>query len=183
MASKANGGVPRYRIPWRIIGWAIPVVLLTIPRLADFPWTWSDFIVAGTIFAIVGGALELAVRASGNIYYRLGAAAAIATSFLLVWINLAVGIIGSENNPLNLMFFGVIAAAIAGGIAARFRADGIARAMTVAAVLQGMIGFGVFLTDSGATEPPGRIGLLLLIELFAVGWAVSALLFRKAAAA
>src|SRR3954471_21303967 len=118
MASKASGG---NRVPWRLIGWAVPVGLLTIPWLAQWSWTKSDFIVAATIFAIVGGTLELAVRASGNTSYRLGAAVAIATSFLLVWINLAVGIIGNENNPLNLMFFGVIAAALVGGIVARFK--------------------------------------------------------------
>lgn len=180
MASKADPGP---RTPWRIIGWAIPIALLTIPWLARWPWTASDFIVAAVIFAIVGGTFELAVRASGNSSYRLGAAAAIGTAFLLVWINLAVGIIGSENNPLNLMFFGVILAALAGGIAGRFKADRMARAMCVAAALQGLIGFGVFALDAGATEPPGRFGLLLLIEFFAGTWLVSAWLFRKAAQA
>jgi hypothetical protein len=177
MASNAsNGG----RIPWRIIGWAVPVVLLTIPWLAHFPWTAADYIVAATIFAIVGGAFELAVRASGDTSYRLGSAVAIGTAFLLVWINLAVGIIGNENNPLNLMFFGVIAAATVGAIVARFRADGMARATAVAAAIQAAIGIGAFIFNANA-EPPGRFGLLLLIEFFAATWLLSAWLFRKAA--
>ena len=178
MASKANPGP---RVPWRIIGWAIPVGLLMIPWLAGAPWTASDFIVAAAIFAIVGGTFELAVRASGDTSYRLGAAAAIGTAFLLVWINLAVGIIGSENNPLNLIFFGVILIALSGAIVARFRANGMARAMTVAAILEGAVGAGVFLLDAGASEPPGRLLLFLLIELFAGAWLVSAWLFRRAA--
>ena len=178
MASKAGGAGPR--IPWRVVGWAIPIGVLTIPWLAGWPWSAGDFIVAATIFAIVGGTVELAMRASGNSYYRLGAAAAIGTSFLLVWINLAVGIIGSEDNPLNFLFFGVILAALVGGIVARFRPHGMVRAMTVAGALQGLIGVGVFLSEAGATEPPGRIALLL-IELFAGTWLLSAWLFRKAA--
>ncbi len=178
MASKADAGRPAR---WRIVGWAIPAGLLSVPWLAQWPWSASDFVVAAVIFAIVGGAFELAVRASGNSYYRLGSAAAIATAFLLVWINLAVGIIGSENNPLNLMFFGVIAAALVAGIGARFEADGMARAMIVAAVLQALIGVGAFLFDAAKTEPPGPITLLLLIEFFAAAWLVSAWLFRKAA--
>lgn len=181
MASKANGGEGPH-VPWRLIGWAIPVGLLMIPWFAHFPWAVSDFIVAGAMFAIVGGTFELAVRASGNRAYRAGAAAALVTAFLLTWVNLAVGIIGNEDNPLNLMFFGVIAAALVGSIAVRFRADGMSRAMTVAALIQGLIGLGVFISDAGATEPPGRIGLLILIELFAGLWLVSAWLFRKAAA-
>lgn len=182
MASKANGGEDR-RVPWRFIGWAIPVGLLMIPWLAQFPWTLADFIVAGAMFAIVGGTFELAVRASGNWAYRAGAAVALATGFLLTWVNLAVGIIGNEDNPLNLTFFGVIAAALIGSIAVRFRADGMSRAMTVAAAIQALIGIGIFVTDAGATEPPGRIGLLVLIEFFAGLWLLSAWFFRKAASA
>jgi hypothetical protein len=180
MASKANGG-PEWRIPWRLIGWAAPVGLLTIPLIARFPWTAADFVVAGTMFAVVGGTFELAVRASGNPSYRTGAAIALATAFLIVWINLAVGVIGNEDNPLNLMFFGVIAAALVGSIIARFRADGMARAMTVAAVLQGLIGIAVFILDLGRGEPPGAGGLLVLIEFFACTWLLSAWCFRKAA--
>jgi hypothetical protein len=183
MASEAYGGGPGRRIPWRLIGWAIPLVLLAIPLLARWPWTAADFIVAAAMFGIVGGTFELAVRASGNRAYRGGAAVALATAFLLVWINLAVGIIGNENNPLNLMFFGVIIIAIAGAIVARFRAEAMVRAMALAGAIQALIGVGVFALDVGAAEPPGAVGLLLLIEFFAVTWFLSAWLFRKAARA
>jgi len=182
MASKVNGGEGP-RIPWRLIGWATPVGLLMIPWLAHFPWTLSDFIVAGAMFAIVGGTFELAVRASGNWAYRAGAAAALATAFLLTWVNLAVGIIGNEDNPLNLMFFGVTAAALVGSIAVRFRADGMTRAMSAAALIQALIGLGVLLSGAGDNEPPGPVGLFILIELFAGLWLLSAWFFRKAAAA
>jgi hypothetical protein len=180
MASNASGA-PGPHIPWRLIGWAIPVVLLTIPWLAHFPWTASDFIFAGVLFAITGGTFELAVRASGSWVYRAGAALAILASFFTVWVNLAVGIIGSEDNPLNLLFFGVIAAAIVGSIVAKFEAAGMVRAMSVAAALQGLIGVGVLLAGWGASEPPGLVRLFLLIELFAAAWLLSAWVFRKAA--
>jgi len=180
MASNASGA-PGPRVPWRIIGWAVPVALLMVPWLAQWPWSAADFIVAGAMFAIVGGTFELAVRASGNLAYRGAVAVALATAFLLVWINLAVGIIGDESNPLNLMFLGVIAAALVGSVAARFEAGGMARAMTVAAGIQGLIGAGVFLKGTGASEPPGPVGILLLIEFFAASWLLSAWLFRRAA--
>ena len=179
MASKANGSGGG--VSWRLIGWAIPIGLLTIPLINKWPWTLSDFIFAGVMFAIVGGTLELAIRASGNTSYRLGAAVAIGTAFLTVWINLAVGIIGSENNPLNLMFFGVIAAAIVGAIVAKFEAGGMVRAMSVAAALQALIGVGVLATGWGASEPPGLVRLFILIEFFAAAWLLSAWVFRKAA--
>ena len=182
MASKAEGD-PGPRLPWRLIGWSIPVGLLTIPWVASWPWSAADFIVAAAMFAIVGGSFELAVRASGNLSYRIGAAIALATAFLLVWIDLAVGIIGSEDNPLNLIFFGVISIALAGSLAVRFRAAGMARAMAVAALAQAVSGIAVFVLDLAANEPPGALGLLLLIEAFALLWLLSASLFRRAARA
>lgn len=182
MASNASGA-PRPHLPWRLIGWAIPVGLLTIPWLAQWPWTASDFIFAAVMFGVVGGTFELAVRASGSWAYRAGAAIALGTAFFTVWINLAVGIIGNEDNPLNLMFFAVIAAAIVGAIVARFEAAGMVRAMSVAAALQALIGLGVLITGWGSSEPPGIVGLFILIEFFAVAWLLSAFSFRKAAAA
>ena len=167
-------------MPWRL-AWVIPVGLLMIPVVARWPWTLSDFIFAGAMFAIVGGLFELAVQASGSWAYRGGAAVALAASFLLVWINGAVGIIGNEDNPLNLIFFAVIATALFGAVVTRFRADGMARAMTLAAGINALIGIGVFIADAGSTEPPGRFGLLLLIEVFAAMWLLSGWLFRKAA--
>lgn len=190
MASKAtgdgNGG--RSGVRWRLIGWGTAGALLLLPLVAmqfttEVNWTIGDFVFAGLMFGIVGGTFELAVRASGNASYRLGAAIALATAFLLVWINLAVGIIGNEDNPLNLMFFGVIAAALVGAVVARFRADGMARAMAIAGVLQAAIGVGTFAFNISSTEPPGAIKLLLLIEFFAGTWFASAWLFRKAARA
>ena len=62
----------------------------------------------GMMFLIAGIGVECAVRASGDTAYRLGAGAAIATAFLLIWVNVAVGFLGDEGNPANLMFVAVL---------------------------------------------------------------------------
>jgi hypothetical protein len=177
MASKA--GRPN-GVPWRLLGWGGAVALLTVPLLLQFPWTLSDFIFAGAVFAIVGGTFELAVRKSGNKWYRGGVAVALATAFLLVWINGAVGVIGDEGNSANLMFMVVILMAIAGAIASRFEAAGMARAMFVAAAANGLICAIVAVNGLGAGEPPGFPEVLILTAGFAGMWGLSALLFRQA---
>lgn len=178
MASRAD----RQRgLPWRWIGWGGAIALLAIPLLLQFPWTASDFIFAAAVFAIVGGTFELAVRKSGNKWYRGGVAVALATSFLLVWINGAVGIIGDEDNPANMMFVVVILMAIAGAIASRFEAAGMARAMFVAVAAEALIAVIVVANGLGATEPPGFPGVPILVLGFAGMWGLSGLLFRKAA--
>lgn len=185
MASKATDG-GRGGVRWRALGWGTAGALLLLPLVAmqftrEVNWTFGDFLFAAMMFGLVGVTLELAVRASNSLGYRAGVTVAVVTSFLLVWINGAVGIIGNEDNPLNLMFFGVIGVALAGSVVARFRAGGMAWAMSAAGVVQAAIGIGVFALSVASTEPPGAIGLLLLIEFFAAAWFVSALLFRKAA--
>ena len=172
--------------PWRVIGWGLAVALILAPLVAmqvgapGVVWTLSDFIFAIVLIGGAGFMFELAVRASGSWAYRAACALALATAFLLVWINGAVGIIGNEDNPANFVFLVVILMAVAGALVARGKAALMARAMTVAGIAQALVGIAVFAFNDGA-EPPGRLGLLILIEGFAVMWLGSAWLFRRAA--
>jgi hypothetical protein len=185
MASRVDGVAHSNR--WRVIAWGAAVALILAPLVAmQFPasgvnWTISDFIFAAALVGVVGGLFELAARASGSWAYRGGAGLALLTSFLLVWINGAVGIIGNEDNRANLVFGVIILMAIAGTIVAKARAAGMVRGMAVATVAQAVVGLVVFAQGIAANEPPGAFGMLVLIEGFALLWAGSALLFRRAA--
>jgi hypothetical protein len=176
----------RMAIPWRPIGWGIAAAVILAPLVAmqftrDVNWTAGDFAFAIVMIGGVGLLFELAVRASVNWAYRGGAALALAAGFLTIWVNAAVGIIGNEDNPLNLVFMVVVALAIAGSIVAGAKAALMERAMAVAAAAQALIGIVVFASDVGASDPPGPVKLLILIEAFAALWLASALLFKKAA--
>ena len=180
-------GTMRIMSPWRVIGWGLAVAIILAPLVAmqlgapGVVWTLSDFIFAIVLIGAVGLLFELGVRASKSWPYRAGVGLALATSFLLVWINGAVGIIGNEDNPANFVFLAVILMAIAGAIVSGGKAMLMARAMTVAGVTQVLVGLAVFAFNDGA-QPPGRLGLLILIEILAAMWLGSAWLFRKAAA-
>jgi hypothetical protein len=155
-------------------------VLLTIPLIARFPWTVSDVLFAAMMFGIAGLAIELAVRVSSNIAFRGGVVVAVAASFLLVWVNGAVGFLGDEGNPANLLFFGVIAVALAGAIVARFRARGMAFAMLAAAFAQ--LAIGALAIPLGWASPgsQGLYEVVLGSTLFTGLWLLSAGLFRWA---
>ena len=117
----------------------------------------------------------------GRTTYRLGAAVALGASFLQVWMNLAVGIVGSEDNPVNQGFFGVVVAAGACAFTARFRAEGMARAMLATAGVQAMLAAAVATAPSTARdEPNGPIGVLVLSGVFVALWLISAWLFHRA---
>ena len=160
----------------RRIGWGTAAVMLLAPLIAmrftgEVNWTVSDFIFAALLLGGVGLAAELAVRISSSWYYRFGAALGLAAGFLLIWANAAVGYIGSEDNPYNLVFFGVIAVAFAGSLIAGFRARGMAIAMLAAGIVHAVAG-GIGFFDDPVTGP---------ITLVFVGmWLGSARLFNTA---
>jgi hypothetical protein len=167
--------------PWRVPGWAIPVLLLSIPFFAGFDWSLADYLFMGLLLGLAGVLIELGVRASrGNVAYRLGVALAVLAGFLLIWVNGAVGLLGDENNPANLMFGGVIVVALIGAAGARFRAAGMARAMLAATAAQGLSGVTGL---AGGWTSPGLDGVIEVVMgtcVFGGLWLLSAALFRKA---
>ena len=185
MTTTINEGGWR-RCPGRLLLWAIPTALLIAPAVAmqftrEVQWDAFDFVFASVLLFGAAGTTDLAIRKGGSMAYRLGAGLAVLVSFLLIWVNGAVGVIGDEDNPANLQFIAIIVIAAAGAIAARFEARGMARAMTIACVLNAAIAALVPVYGWGADEHPGMPGLVALIGLFATMWGLSAALFAKAA--
>lgn len=171
----------RRGIPWRIVGWGGATLLLLLPLIANAPWTLSDFIFMGLLFGVAGLVLELAVRASGDIAYRAGVGIAVAATFLLIWVNGAVGFLGSEDNPANLIFFGVIAIAALGSFIAGFRAAGMARAMFATAAAQALVGVVALAAGLGSPGYEGLYEAVMGTTVFTALWLLSAWLFHKAA--
>lgn len=168
---------------WRVAGWGLAGALLLLPLAAmqvtaDVRWSAFDFMFASVLIGGVGIGIELAMRASGSLAYRGGAALMLAAVFLLTWLNGAVGIIGDGDNRLNLIYAGVIAVALGGAALARLRARGMARALTAAAVAQALAG--VVAVIAGADEPPGPLGLVILNGGFVAMFAAAAWLMRRA---
>lgn len=176
MSVRAEQGSKAGASPWRIAGWSMAALLLLLPLVAmqftsEVNWTQGDFIFAGLMIGTVGVTFELAVRMSRNWSYRAGVGLALAASFLIVWANGAVGMIGDEGNPYNLLFLAVIGLALAGAVAARLRAAGMAYATAAAAAAQVAIAAGGLTADARGA---------VLSALFGGLWLLSALLFTKA---
>ena len=190
MATTPTTDTRRGRNRWRPLIWGGAALLLLLPAVAmQFTqvvvWGPEDFIAMGVMLLTACGLYELATWLSGNTVYRAAFGIAVVTGFLTVWVNVAVGMFGSENNSLNLMFGGVLLMAALGALFARCRARGTARAMGATAAAQLLaagIGLAIGLTV-GTDEVGGpNVGLeAFLTACFAVPWLVSARLFRKAA--
>lgn len=160
--------------------------ILLLPLLAmqftdEVVWDLADFAVAGALLFGAGLTYELVARKAGNIEYRAAVGIALAAAFLLVWVNLAVGLIGSEDNPANLMYVGVLAVGLIGAVIARFQPRGMARALFATAVAQALVAVIALIAGLGSTGPIWPRDILILTGFFAALWLISAGLFRNAA--
>ncbi|MGH6965794.1 MAG: hypothetical protein ACREE0_15040 [Phenylobacterium sp.] len=163
--------------PWRLVLWGGAALALLAPLVAmqftdEVAWTGFDFAFAGALMLGVGVAYEAAVRVRRDIAYRAAVAVALAAALALVWVNGAVGIIGSEDNPANLMYGGVLAVGIVGAGVARFQPAGMARALIATALAQAVV---------SAIALAAGVATLALNAGFIGLWLGSAWLFRKAA--
>ena len=170
--------------PLRALMWGGAALLLLLPLVAmqftrEVNWDGADFIFAAVMLGVACGTIEIAARTNPNAWYRAGAIVAVAASFLLIWVNGAVGFLGDEDNPANLMFLGVIVLAILGSFVVRFRAPGMAKTMTAAAAAQLLVALiGYF----GGYASPGGAGVYEVVmgtTLFGGLWLLSAWFFRR----
>jgi hypothetical protein len=163
----------------------VAALILMVPLVAmqvsgQVAWTPFDFAVAGALLVGTGLAYELAASRARNVAYRAAVGLALAGALLLVWVDLAVGLIGSEDNPANLMYLGVLAIGIVGAILARLRPLGMARALLATALAQAAVAVIAVVLRLGAPAN-SPVELLLGNGLFVALFAGSASLFRHAA--
>lgn len=96
-------------------------------------------------------------------------------------MNGAVGFFGSEDNPANLIFFGVLAIAVLGSALAGFQSAGMARTMFATATAQVLVGVIVLAAGFGSPGYDGLYEAVMGTSVFAALWLISASLFRRAA--
>ncbi|MDC1436830.1 hypothetical protein N8303_06250 [Gammaproteobacteria bacterium] len=143
--------------------------LITMQFTDEVIWNLADFIVAGILIFGFGLTYQLISSEMKLVTYKVAVGLAVATSLILIWMNLAVGIIGNEENPANLMFFGVLAVGMIGTFIARLKPYGMALTLFAMAFAQILIAIFTLIAGLGFT--------LIINGLFASLWCGSALLF------
>lgn len=174
-----------YNIKKRLSIWAVIIILLlSVPFVAmqftkEVNWDLFDFIFMGTLLFGVGLAYEFAARKTSVTTYRTAIGFALGAAFLLIWINGAVGIIGSENNPANLMYFAVLIVGIIGALITRLEAKGMVKTLFATALTQAFVPIIAFII----WKPDFTLGVIqvfFLNTIFVLLFTISALLFRQA---
>lgn len=164
----------------------VPAALLLVPLIAmrfttEVNWTGSDFLVAYVVLASAGLAFRLLFRRAGDWTSRLAATAAVGSTLLMTWVNLAVGLVGRENHGANVLYLGVVALAVLGAIVSRGQPVGMARTFfTMAGVQLAIPVFTLFVLKVEPVIPVVRV--LGANGFFAFLFTMTALLFRHVGA-
>jgi hypothetical protein len=172
-----------YRRAARVV--LVAAFILMLPLVAmqvsdQVRWDLADFAVAGALLVGTGLMYELAARKADSVVYRAAVGVALAAALLLIWLNLAVGLIGTEGDRANLMYVGVLAVGIIGAVIARFEPHGMARALFATALAQAFVAVIALIFELGFPES-GPLEILALNGFFGALFVGSALLFRSAA--
>jgi hypothetical protein len=169
---------------WTLLIWGGAALLLSVPFVAmrftsEVNWSVSDFVVMGTLLALACGTIELAARRGGNVAYKLGVTVAVGGSFLIVWINLAVG---HEHTPYDYPFYLALLVGLVASAIARLQPKGMMAAMlaTAAALI-----FALRLAMVHEADAEGGNLLVTAVASGAIAspFLIAAWLFRKAARA
>jgi len=159
--------------------------LLILPIIGSFTidgflWTTSDYVFAFILFFVPTLVYRLITLSATNFKYRLAIAFALLTGFATVWINLAVGIIGSEDEMINLAYFGILAVGLLGANIVRFKPDGMVKVMAVMTALLIPITFAALVLGYQNLPHSSVIQIIGVNAFFGVLYAQSAFLFGYA---
>ena len=162
----------------------IAAATLLVPFVAmrfteEVEWGIGDFALA---WILIFGALLTFNLISGKTKgtYKAAVGVAVTTALFLIWMNLGVGLIGSEDNPINLAFGGVLFLGVIGAFVSRLESTGMAKTLAVMAVAHALIA--VYAMVTGLGEPVNGVREILTINgVFVALWIGSAWLFQKAA--
>lgn len=117
----------------------VTVLILLVPLVAmqftnEVAWSVGDFLLMGLLLFTMGVLYVLITRNEFSIAYKVASGLAIGATFLMIWANLAVGLIGAGPNAGNLMYIGVLSIGILFTFLSQFKPIGMARAMYVTAL-------------------------------------------------
>ena len=161
-------------------------LILSVPLAAmqftdEVAWGVFDFAVAGVLLGGTGLLYQLVARRAGNIAYRAAVGVALAAALFLVWLVLAVGVIGETGDPADLMYVGVLAVGFIGAIIARFQPHGMERALIATALAQALVAVIALVAGKHQAPISSVFEILGLNGLFVALFIGSACLFRHAA--
>jgi hypothetical protein len=130
-------------------------------------WDALDFLAAAGLIGATALALVLLFRLGRAPAYRLAATTAVVGCLALVWVNLAVGLVGSAANDFNMLYAFVPLLGLLGTLISRASARGLGLTAAGMAILMVSLLAAAIVTQPDAFSAPGTGLHILFIAVFA----------------
>lgn len=164
---------------------AITLLLLLVPFIAmqftaEVDWGAGDFLLMGALIFSTGMAYVLLSRSSNHMAFKIACGLAVAATFLMIWANLAVGLVGSGPNAANLLLMATVFVVVIGALRSGFTAAGMEKVMYAAALCLALVA--VITLVIGIDQQPGSsaVEILGVSGFFAGLYVVAGALFHYA---
>lgn len=154
------------------------IALWGIFHVDSWNWDWRGFVAAGAFVFSAALVYELVVKSMSNKTYRCAMGLAVASALVLSWVNFVLAV---DVSLANFMYFGVVVVGLVGAAIARLRARGMALAFAGMAIAQILVPFIALVFWKTSVAPGAAVPVIGLNGVFIVLFAISALLFRRAA--
>jgi hypothetical protein len=113
--------------------------------------------------------------------YGLAAALALGATLLLVWGVAAMGVVGAEGDPFDLLYISVLVVGVAGALIARFQPRAMVRVLLAMALAQASVAVVALLAGKHLVPVSSVAEILGLNAFFVALFVGSAWLFHRAA--
>lgn len=168
------------RLVWIFVAILILLIFFaTQLRLFAAEMQGNEAIAYIVLLLFIGGFYELwQWQKSRSKSYRFAFWLGFVGLLLLGWVSGAVGIIGSENNPVNLMYWVVPVVMFIGSFISRFKSQGMVFTLLVTAVVQFSVPIVALLISRDVSwGNAGVLGVFIVNTFFALMFAGSGFLF------
>jgi MFS family permease len=160
--------------------------IILIPLLASFistemDWSLFDFVLIWTLLFCAGALYKWITLFANDRGYRAAVGLSIFTGVFIIWSNLGVGIVGSEDEAFNLLYFALLGIGLIAAFWVRFKAKGMAIVMLSLALGLVLImllafGFGLHRIPQSSSIQIIAIHFFLMVPML-----LTAILFHHAA--
>lgn len=139
-------------------------------------WDALDFGIALGLLAGTATTYWVATRSAQSLWHHAAVVLAAGGALFLLWMQLAVGLVGDGDHPINQAMALVLVVAAMGALLSRFHAGGMRTTLLVVAGTQMLLGALGFIL-----LPPAFFSDIFLVTAFFTGlWTASAFLFHLA---
>lgn len=147
----------------------------------EMDWSLFDFVLIWTLLFCAGALYKWITLTVIDHGYRAAVGLSILTGVFIIWSNLGVGIVGSEDEPFNLLYFALLGLGMIAAFWVRFKARGMAYVMLSLALGLGFIMLLAFGLGLHRIPQSSTIQLIAVHFFLMVPMLLSAILFHHAA--